>query len=148
LRNAGLKLGLVTNQAVIERGIVDRSQIESIHDNMQQALGSAGAQFHSIQLCPHRPESNCECRKPKPGLALAAINELQVDASKTCIIGDTYGDAISGLAAGCIYAVLIPSTRDPGDYNELPLEYRERVVSLPSFQEATNSILKSMEQSR
>ena len=147
LRSAGLKLGLVTNQAVIERAIVDRSQIETIHANMQQALALELAQFHSIHYCPHRPESNCECRKPKPGLALAAINELQVDASNTCIIGDTYGDAISGLVAGCIYAILIPSTRDPGDYNELPLEYHERVVSLPSFEEATNAILKSMEKS-
>ena len=147
LRSAGLKLGLVTNQAIVERGIVDRSLVESIHDKMQQALALESAQFHSIQYCPHRPESNCDCRKPKPGLAIAAINELQADPSKTCIVGDTYGDAISGLTAGCTYAILIPSTRDPGDYNELPLEYRERVVSLPSFEEATSSILKSMEKS-
>lgn len=146
LRLAGLKLGLITNQAVIERGIVEQDEVDLIHSNMQERLMKESAQFDRINYCPHRPESNCDCRKPRPGLAASTIQALQVLPENTCIIGDTYGDAMAGLAAGCAYAIRIPSTREPGDYNELPDRYRERVIEFPSLEKATDSILISVEQ--
>jgi D-glycero-D-manno-heptose 1,7-bisphosphate phosphatase len=140
-----LKLSLVTNQAVIERGIVEQSQVEMIHSKMQAVLAQESADFHSIHFCPHKPESHCNCRKPEPGLAKAALSALCIDSNKTCIIGDTYADAITGLTAGCSYAILIPSTREPGNYEDLPLDFRDKVIKCSSFVEATNSIIESLE---
>jgi D-glycero-D-manno-heptose 1,7-bisphosphate phosphatase len=143
LRESGLKLALVTNQANIGRGVMTRTTIENIHANMQAVLTENSAQFDTIQYCPHKPESNCSCRKPKPGLASAAIAELQIDPDQTCIIGDTYGDAVSGLVAGCSFAILVPSTRNPGDPDELPQKYRDKLIKYPSFAKATDAILQS-----
>ena len=141
LRKSGVKLAVVTNQANIDRGVVTRATIDLIHSNMQNVLSADSAQFDTIQYCPHKPEALCECRKPKPGLIIAAAEALVVELAESCIVGDTYSDAMAGLSAGCSYAVLIPSTRDPGSHTELPEKFRNRVVKYSSFAEATNHIL-------
>jgi D-glycero-D-manno-heptose 1,7-bisphosphate phosphatase len=138
----------VTNQAVIERKIVEKSQVDMIHAKMQAVLAQDSAEFHSIHYCPHKPESKCICRKPGPGLAYAAITELRVESNKTCIIGDTYADAITGISAGCSYAIVIPSTREPGDYESLPPNFRAKVFSCSSLVEATNVIIESLKAPR
>ncbi len=144
LRSAGLKLGLVTNQAVVERKIVEQSQVEMIHSKMQAALALRSAEFHTIHYCPHKPESRCSCRKPEPGLAHAAIKALSVDPNKTCIIGDTYADAIMGLSAGCSYAIVIPSTRAPGSYDDVPPKFQDKVKHYSTLAKATDSIIESI----
>lgn len=111
---------------------------------MQAELAEDSAEFDTLHYCPHKPESRCSCRKPGPGLAYAAIEQLGVAAENTCIIGDTYADAITGLSAGCRYAIVIPSTRDMGSYDDLPIVFRENTFNYPSFNEATKAILASV----
>lgn len=148
LRAAGLKLSLVTNQAIVERGIVSKDQVDEIHGKMQHDLSSSSAEFDSIHYCPHKPESNCDCRKPRTGLAIEAIEQLGIPASRSCIVGDTYSDAATGLHAGCSYAILVPSNRDPGTIDVVAKTLQSRVLRCSSLTEVVDLIAGSVETSK
>src|SRR5579859_3809461 len=68
LRKANYRVFVVTNQAVINRGIVDQAVVEHIHMQMLEHISRAGGRIEAVLYCPHRPEENCFCRKPLPGL--------------------------------------------------------------------------------
>lgn len=72
---------LVTNQACIGKGIASRSAIDGIHDRMRRELASRQAVVDGIYVCPHRPETGCACRKPRPGMLLRAAEEHEIDLS-------------------------------------------------------------------
>ena len=55
----------------------------------------------SIFYCPHRPDENCTCRKPKPGLILQASKYHKVDLKNSFFIGDSNTDMKAAEAAGC-----------------------------------------------
>ncbi len=92
---------IVTNQSPIGRGIFDHNTLEEIHNKMLQELSDAGAHIDAIYYCPHSPDDECGCRKPKPGLLIRAAEELNIDLTNSWLIGDSEGDIEAGKAAGC-----------------------------------------------
>ena len=92
---------IVTNQSPIGRGIFGHETLNEIHKFMLQELSEVGAHIDAIYYCPHRPDDNCECRKPKPGLILKAAEELNIDLTISWLIGDSDSDLQSGKQAGC-----------------------------------------------
>lgn len=92
---------IVTNQSPIGRGIFDHNTLEEIHTKMLQELSDAGAHIDAIYYCPHSPDDECGCRKPKPGLLIRAAEELNIDLANSWLIGDSEGDIEAGKAAGC-----------------------------------------------
>jgi histidinol-phosphate phosphatase family protein len=92
---------IVTNQSPIGRGIFDHNTLEEIHTKMLQELSDAGAHIDAIYYCPHSPDDECGCRKPKPGLLIRAAEELNIDLINSWLIGDSDGDIEAGKAAGC-----------------------------------------------
>jgi histidinol-phosphate phosphatase family protein len=92
---------IVTNQSPIGRGIFDHNTLEEIHTKMLQELSDAGAHIDAIYYCPHSPDDECGCRKPKPGLLIRAAEELNIDLNNSWLIGDSDGDIEAGKAAGC-----------------------------------------------
>jgi len=92
---------VVTNQSAIGRGLVSRNAVDQIHARMQQVIHAAGGRVDEFYVCPHRPEDNCPCRKPKPGLLLKAAADLEIDLTKCVLIGDTVTDYGAASAVGC-----------------------------------------------
>jgi HAD superfamily hydrolase (TIGR01662 family) len=110
LREAGIKVGVVTNQSGIARGLVTREQVESVNARIEQLLGP----IDTWQLCPHGPDDGCACRKPLPGMVSDACEQLGVAPHEVAVIGDIAADLLAAHAAGA-RGVLVPNGRTRPD---------------------------------
>jgi histidinol-phosphate phosphatase family protein len=104
LRAAGVRLGVVSNQSGVARGLLTPEQLARVNARVEELLGP----FDTWQCCLHGPDDGCACRKPAPGLVLAAAAELGVPADQCVVVGDIGADVSAGLAAGA-RAVLVPT---------------------------------------
>src|SRR5690349_2204364 len=68
LNQSGFHVVVATNQSGVGRGLFDMATLNAIHDKMHRALGQVGGRVDAIFYCPHTPEANCRCRKPKLGM--------------------------------------------------------------------------------
>jgi histidinol-phosphate phosphatase family protein len=100
LKSAGFRIVIVTNQSGIGRGYFDVKTLEKVHDRLRSELRKNGADYDAIYYCPHKPEDDCDCRKPKPGLFLKAASELNIDLASSYTLGDRKLDVEAGRAAG------------------------------------------------
>jgi D-glycero-D-manno-heptose 1,7-bisphosphate phosphatase len=91
---------VVSNQSCIGRGLVARERVEEIHRLMRAAVEREGGRIDAVYYCPHRPEEDCPCRKPRPGLLLQAAADLSLDLRGSVMIGDDLKDLQSAAAAG------------------------------------------------
>jgi D-glycero-D-manno-heptose 1,7-bisphosphate phosphatase len=98
---------LVTNQAGVARGYFTEDMIHTVHNQLELDLKKDGARLDAIYYCAHHPSVgeppyrfDCDCRKPKPGLILRAATELDVDLSRSWMIGDRYSDVELARNAG------------------------------------------------
>lgn len=116
---------VVTNQPVIARGDCTFEELQTIHDKMETELGKAGAFVDAIYVCPHhtdkgfegeRPEykSNCDCRKPKPGLLLQAAKDFNIDLRESYMIGDSHRDVEAGENAGVKKSIKVEENKENG----------------------------------
>jgi D-glycero-D-manno-heptose 1,7-bisphosphate phosphatase len=98
LRAAGFLLVVATNQPDVGRGIVPRELVEAMNAQMQKMIPLDG-----IEICfhPGRGASDCDCRKPKPGMLFHAARELGIDLAQSWMVGDRWRDVDCGHAAGC-----------------------------------------------
>jgi D-glycero-D-manno-heptose 1,7-bisphosphate phosphatase len=109
LKSAGYLLVLVTNQAVVARGLLSEGQLKDIHSELQEMLmRSQSPRLDAIYACPHHPKATdpvyrqiCECRKPSPGMLLDALRVFNIDPSQSFMIGDRGSDILAGKGAGC-----------------------------------------------
>ncbi|WP_082918964.1 HAD-IIIA family hydrolase [Cellulosimicrobium sp. I38E] len=104
LRARGIRLGVVSNQSGIGRGLLTRVQVDAVDARVEELLGP----FETWQVCPHAPEDACACRKPGPGLVLAAADALGVEPWRCAVVGDIGADVGAALAAGAT-PVLVPT---------------------------------------
>jgi len=98
LKAAGFLLVVVTNQPDVGRGIVPRELVEAMNAQMQKVI-----ELDRIEICfhPGRGASDCDCRKPKPGMLLNAAQALGIDLAQSWMVGDRWRDVDCGHAAGC-----------------------------------------------
>ncbi|MCK4315386.1 MAG: HAD family hydrolase [Anaerolineae bacterium] len=92
---------VITNQAIINRGMVPVRTVEHIHRQMVKEIEKAGGRVDRVLYCPHRPDEHCACRKPQPGLLLQVSREMGVDLAQSYLIGDAYADIQAGETVGC-----------------------------------------------
>ncbi|HEV2261645.1 MAG TPA: HAD-IIIA family hydrolase [Candidatus Rubrimentiphilum sp.] len=88
LRQAQIPLAVVSNQSGIGRGLITNAQMEAVNQRVEELLGPFDVWLH----CPHTPEDNCECRKPKPKLIVDAARALGVDVACCVVVGDAESD--------------------------------------------------------
>lgn len=108
LNDAGFNIILITNQSVIARKMVTKKELEEMHSNMKKEIEQHGGKIKNIYYCPHHPDDGCDCRKPKPGLLKKAIEENDIDGSKSYMVGDRIMDVLAGKSVGC-KTIIIPS---------------------------------------
>jgi len=111
LTAAGYRLAVVTNQAVVGRGLASAAEVEELNARMVSALAEGGALIDAVLYCPHAPEEGCACRKPQPGLLIEAGRRLGVAPAETCVIGDWVDDIAAARAAGCPIPILVLTGR-------------------------------------
>lgn len=96
LRSAGLRLIVVSNQPDIRRGTQRPEIVEAINRAIQVKL-----QLDDVRICPHDDADGCSCRKPAPGLLLAAARDWGIALERSVMVGDRWRDVESGRRAGC-----------------------------------------------
>jgi D-glycero-D-manno-heptose 1,7-bisphosphate phosphatase len=92
LKKAGYLVTIASNHLGISRGYYTEEDLKKMHEKMQLMLSSRGASVDGIFYCPHGPESNCICRKPKPGLLFQIARKFDIDLSETPLVGDDISD--------------------------------------------------------
>lgn len=101
LKDAGFIVVVITNQSAINRGLTNHQEVKKIHSNIQEYLKQYGTTIDAFYYCPHRPDENCNCRKPKPGLLKKAVLEMKIDPKSSWMIGDSDSDVLAAEKIGC-----------------------------------------------
>lgn len=114
---SGRGLVLVTNQSGLGRGYFDQATLTRIHERMLALLAKSGVEIERIYVCPHVPEDDCWCRKPKAGLAAAAAAELGFSLTDSVVVGDKACDIELGKNIGA--CTILVRTGYGGDYNKM-----------------------------
>lgn len=127
LRDAGIPTAVVSNQSGIARGLLTRTQVDAVNARVEQLLGPLGPVF----VCEHGADDGCACRKPRPGMVLAAAAALGVDPRDCAVVGDIGTDVGAALAAGA-RPVLVPT----------PVTRVEEVAAAP---EVADDVLAAVE---
>lgn len=94
------KVFIITNQSAIGRGLMTLEQYQEIDRKIQEVIFTNGGFIDRVFFCPHAPEENCDCRKPKAGMILEAANQFGIDLHQSILIGDAQSDIEAGYAAG------------------------------------------------
>ena len=100
LNTHGYQVIVVTNQSGIARGLFDEATLEQIHAKMRQLVSEKGGHISAIYVCPHGPDSDCNCRKPKAGLLKAFAVDFHADLTSVAVIGDSLRDLEAAEAVG------------------------------------------------
>jgi UDP-glucose 4-epimerase len=119
LRRAGYRLVVVSNQSGVGRGLIAPDMLPRIHDRLDELLSAYGAWIDRYELCIHRPEEDCDCRKPKAKLLVDGARALGVDLDRSYMVGDKLSDLGAGRAAGCAASVLVRTGEGEGAEREL-----------------------------
>ena len=114
LNEHDFKVVVVTNQSGVGRGRFTEDMLAKIHHTMVEELAKSGAVIDAIYYCPHHPDDNCECRKPKPAMILQAARDLNIDLRQSYFVGDSDLDIGAGKRAGCL-TMLIATTEKKSD---------------------------------
>ncbi len=105
LNRFGWEVIVITNQSMIGRGMAPLAELFGIFRKMNQGVEKAGGNIRDIFFCPHAPDQGCLCRKPLPGMILAAAGLYNIDLASSCMsscmIGDSAKDIVTGKQAGC-----------------------------------------------
>jgi len=121
LTQRGWRCVVATNQSGIARGLFDMATLNAIHTEMHRAVAQAGGRIDAIFFCPHAADSNCECRKPKPGLLREIASRFDIELKGVPMIGDSLRDVEAAAAAGAQpYLVLTGKGRQTRDAGGLP----------------------------
>lgn len=110
IRDLGFRVIVITNQSGIGRGLFTHGQAAAVADRLTEVLAEQGASVDATYFCPHSPDDNCDCRKPKPGMLQRAARELNIDLSGSFMIGDRLSDCEAAQAAGCQPILLAETT--------------------------------------
>jgi D-glycero-D-manno-heptose 1,7-bisphosphate phosphatase len=105
LKQAGFALVVISNQAVVARGLLTETQVAELEREVEARLGT---KLDGFYFCPHHPQATlpeyrtqCDCRKPRPGLIFQAARELGLDLPGSFMVGDRPTDLLAGVRAGC-----------------------------------------------
>ncbi|MEK6239228.1 MAG: HAD family hydrolase, partial [Planctomycetales bacterium] len=108
LQQAGFRLIVVTNQAVVARGMATEEDVRELHAWLDDRLRLAGVVVDEWRFCPHHPNAtlaeyrcDCDCRKPLPGMLVETASRRGIRLSESYMIGDRPTDVAAGAAAGC-----------------------------------------------
>lgn len=142
LHQQGNRLVVITNQSGIARGRLSVQRLREIHGRLAEMLDRAGAPLDGIYYCPHRPEDDCACRKPKAKLLLDAAAQLGFEPEGAVVIGDKSCDVELGRSVGALTMLVSQNgaasdgARTDADYVVRDLLEAARILEAPSLETA------------
>lgn len=110
-RKEGLKIVVVTNQSAVGRGLMTFETAQQINNRLTKIIQESGGWIDAVYMCPHRPQDQCRCRKPQPGMLLQAARELSLDLHSSWMVGDAWTDLMAGQAAGLRGTIMVRTGR-------------------------------------
>lgn len=120
LNRAGFLAVVITNQSGIARGYFSEDTLADIHREMVGQLAAQGGRIDAIYYCPHHPDDGCQCRKPGTGLLQRAAEEMDIDLSRSFMVGDLQIDIDAGRAAGCRTVLVTTGPHAGSDITDPP----------------------------
>ncbi len=114
----GFLIFIITNQAGIARKLYSVADYEKLTNWMLTQFRRKGVEITKTYYCPHHPDitGDCNCRKPKPGMILQAIDEFHINPAQSVLIGDKKSDILAGENAGIGENLYIQDIL-PGDFH-------------------------------
>ena len=144
LNEAGVKVVVVTNQSGAARGYFPVSLVEEIHAHLQKLLAAEGGHLDGIYTCLHGPADGCACRKPRPTLMEQAARDLDLDLSRSYLVGDRYSDMQTAANAGA-KGILVLTGYGRGEYEYLRAAQKVQPVYVaPDLEAAVEWILADL----
>jgi D-glycero-D-manno-heptose 1,7-bisphosphate phosphatase len=110
-QHEGFKIIIVTNQSAVGRGLMTFEDAQLINERLVKTIKENGGWVDGVFMCPHKPEDNCVCRKPQPGLLLQAATKLSLDLRSSWMIGDAWTDLLAGQSAGVEGTIMVRTGR-------------------------------------
>ena len=139
LYNNGFTIVIATNQSGIARGLFTLADLDAMHQKLHDLVANAGGKIAGIFYCPHGPDDNCDCRKPKAGLIDAIENELCVSAKGAPLVGDSLRDLESGLSKACV-PLLVKTGKGSKTLDALNKQTEHAFSQLPVFDNLAASV--------
>jgi D-glycero-D-manno-heptose 1,7-bisphosphate phosphatase len=134
LNRAGYHILVATNQSGVGRGYYDLETLDRIHEKLIRELAAVGGYVDEIFFCPHHPEDNCECRKPKLGLFHAMQQKYPIHFSDTFFIGDSFTDIQVAHATGCKPILVLTSK------GQATLDNHPECLHIPHFANLADAV--------
>jgi D-glycero-D-manno-heptose 1,7-bisphosphate phosphatase len=103
---------IITNQSGIARGYYNTEDYIKLTKWMLEQFNKQDVRILDVFYCPHGPDSNCNCRKPKPGMLIEANNKYNINFKESWMIGDRESDILAAKSAGIEQTVLITSNQE------------------------------------
>lgn len=107
LSRNGFDVIVITNQSLIGRKMATPETLDAIFKKMTSGIENAGGCIKDIFFCPHTPQAGCDCRKPSPGMILAAFKKYQIQPGQSLMVGDSVKDIECARRAGCQTNILV-----------------------------------------
>jgi D-glycero-D-manno-heptose 1,7-bisphosphate phosphatase len=130
LINSGFLIIVITNQPDVSNGLLSLDVLHLMHNKLREKL-----KVTDIYFCPHSSIENCDCRKPRPGMIIAAAKKYTINFSKSFLIGDRASDIEAGKKVGCRLIFINRNYKEPK-----PISQEKTFNNLRT---ATNYILKN-----
>jgi len=146
LKDAGYFLVVVSNQSGVGRGLIPEGALSKIHQRLQDLLAPFGTRIDHFELCFHRPEQECECRKPKPKLILDTARHFEIDLTQSYMVGDKISDIEAGKNAGCKGSLLVRTgegrnTEKKGNGTLVPLYVGDSLIDVAKWLLADHDLI-------
>lgn len=123
LSQEGFDIIIITNQSVIGRKMVTPDGLLQIHAKLRQEVKKGGGCIKDIFYCPHLPQDQCNCRKPKPDLIFQAKEKYNINLGSTIMVGDSTKDIQCAINAGCGTTVLVQTGNGRKALKELAADH-------------------------
>jgi len=134
LNRSGFRVLIVTNQSGVARGYYDLETLDSIHEKLVHELAAVGGYIEEIFFCPHHPDEDCACRKPKPGLLQQIALKYPLQLSDTFFIGDSISDIRAAQSAGCLPILVLTGN------GRQTLERHPELNNIPHFPDLAHAV--------
>ncbi len=134
LKKAGFLVTIASNQSGIARGLFGEDNLRKIHHQLEKQLAIRNTRIDGIFYCPHGPQDNCICRKPKPGLLLQIASQFDIKLSETPFVGDSIGDV---KAAGMANAKPILVRTGKG---ETVMQHYPETINVPVYDDLAHFV--------
>ena len=119
LSKAGFAVAVASNQSGLARGLFDEAALDAMHEKLRGLVLAAGGCVNQIVYCPHGPDDDCDCRKPRPGLLQQIGAHFDHDMADVPVIGDSLRDLEAAQAIGA-RPILVRTGNGIGASESLP----------------------------